>query len=732
MTRTFKAVATMLALTPAFAWGADPWLLCPAWPAPLHEAGADAHLDPVDAPLRIEADFWETLLDGDTEFSGSVVLRQGPRTFTADRMQHNRDAGTLQAEGQIRYSDTNLDIESRLARIESNPDRVRFDDLDYRLHHRRGRGSAASLEAGSDQTITMRDVHFTTCPATDESWGLHASRIELDTEAGVGIARGVRVEFKGVPIFYSPWLSFPLDNRRKTGFLIPDIGRTRNIGLEARAPFYWNIAPNQDATLTPRWMQDRGIQLISEYRYLFSHSSGIWDIEVLPDDRVRSEARFMTRWRHGTTLTPEWNLNVDFNYASDPEYFEDLAGSLDATVVTHLRREAFISYQGNIHTFVGRVDGWQTLDRVIPVDDRPYARLPQLLWHVRLPIGMRGPIAAMRSEVVAFEAESSRITGLRMDVNPDISWPMTGAGWHFIPSAGWRYTSYRLDNLLPPFTEESPSRSIPRVSIDTGLVFERELSRQRVQSLEPRLLWLRIPYRDQEEFPLFDSSIPDFNLVQLYHLNRFNGADRVGDTNHLAIGLTSRIHSPASGKDLLVLQVGRIRYFDDRRVQLPGDPVETEQWSDIFVEANAALSENWSARMDFQIDPNSNRFERSLVQFRWHPDEERLLNVGWRFRRGQVDQSDVSFAWPLAERWRVVGRWNWSIEDRTNLETFAGLEYQSCCWAVRFVSRQYIANRAGDTNRSFYIQLELKGLASVGRGTEALLQRGILGYPSRR
>ncbi len=682
--------------------------------------------------MRIEADFWETLLEGNTEFSGSVVLRQGPRTFAADRMRYDRGQGSLQAEGQIRYSDSNLDIESQMARIESNPDRLRFEDLDYRLHHRRGRGSAGSLQAGRDQSIALSDVHFTTCPETDESWGMHAPSIELDTEAGVGIARGVTLEFKGVPIFYSPWLSFPLDNRRKTGFLVPDIGRARNTGLEVRAPFYWNIAPNQDATFTPRWMQDRGVQLVSEYRYLLDHSAGVLDVEVLPDDKIIGESRSMMRWQHGSVLTPGWNLHVDFNYASDPEYFEDLAGSLDATVITHVKREAFVRYQGNIHTFVGRFDGWQTLDRVIPVNDRPYARLPQILWHVRLPMGMRGPIASMQSELVAFEADSNRITGVRVDVDPDISWPMTGAGWHFVPSAGWRYTSYRLNDLVAPYTEDSPNRSVPRLSVDTGLVFEREMSGHRVQTLEPRLLWLRIPYRDQDDFPLFDSSIPDFNLVQLYHRNRFNGADRVGDTNHLAMGLTSRIHSPVSGRDLLVLQAGRIRYFDDRRVQLPGDPVETDRWSDILLEANAALSENWSARMDFQLDPDSGRFERSLVQFRWHPSEDRLLNVGWRFRRGQVDQSDVSFAWPLSERWRVVGRWNWSIEDRRNLETFAGLEYQSCCWAVRVVSRQYIANQAGDTNRSLYIQLELKGLASVGRGTEALLQRGILGHSSRR
>lgn len=722
MRRIILATGVLLATAAQGAIADERWSLCPAPLPPAFAPGPDAALDRAIAPLRLDAD----LLDGDLEqggqFSGNVVLQQADRTLRADRVIYEATGETVRAEGRIRYSDRDLDIESALATIELDPDRVRFDALSYRLHRSRGRGGAESL-VGIGERVTLTDVDYTTCPGGDDGWLLNARSIELDTEAGVGVARDVRVEIQGVPIFYTPWLSFPLNDDRKTGFLMPAFGRARNTGFDFSIPWYWNIAPNMDATITPRWMQHRGLQLTSEFRYLTERNAGTVDLEVLPDDDVTGDTRSLFGWQHLTEFAPGWRFAVDFNYASDPDYFEDLAGSLDLTVITHLRREAVVSYEGNRNRFVGRVDGWQTLDRAIADADRPYARLPQLLWQLRYPTAPRGPVLTLDTELVAFDTSTTRITGSRFDFQPGIRWPLSGAGWHFVPAASWRHTRYELDN------DTSETRSLPSFSLDAGLVFERDAGNDRVQTLEPRLYWLRVPYRDQTALPLFDTSTPDFNMVQLFHDNRFNGSDRVGDANQVSVGVVSRIYSSRTGRELLQLQAGRIRYFDDRRVTLPGDPVDTRVWSDVLFEAQAALSDRWSARAGIQYDPDSGKFERSAVQLRWHPSEDRIVNVGWRFRRGQIDQSDLSFSWPLSERWRAIGRWNYSLEDSRTLETFAGFEYQSCCWAVRFVSRQYIANRAGDRNRSLYLQLELKGLASVGRGIDDLLSRGILRHP---
>lgn len=706
----------------------DRWALCPVWPGPTLPVGPDHEVNAADAPLRIEADVLDSAHARESLFSGRVLLQQGPRTLTADRLRHARDANLIRGEGEIRYTDASMELAGHGALLDLDADRIRFDDIEFRLFGRRARGSAGALEATRGGPVVVTGVRYTTCPTESEAWSLRAPRLELDTERGVGVGRNVRVDFMGVPIFYSPWISFPLDDQRKSGFLVPDVGRSRNTGVDIRAPWYWNIAPDRDATITPRWMEDRGLQVATEYRYLFRRHQGQLDVEVLPKDRQRGNGRAFGAWLHLSEPAPGWQFQTDVQHVTDPLYFEELAGGLQRTIVTHLPRRAQLSYHGDRQSWFVRLDGWQTLDDAIPVAAHPYSRLPQLLWHARWPAGDHGPQFAVDSEAVYFHGNDAvRVSGARVDFVPSATWILDGAGWHLVPRAAWRHTHYALGDGLPGET-----RALPVLSVDAALTFERALADARVQTLEPRVLWLRVPYRDQDALPLFDTSVPDFNLVQLFAANRFNGADRIGDTHQAALGVGSRTFSTETGQQVMSLQFGRIRYFADRRVTLPGAAPDTDRWSDYLGEASVNLSSEWSSRIAVQYDPDSDRFERSLVQMRYHPSPDRLLNLGWRFRRGQIDQTDLSFAWPLGRRWNAVGRWNWSVDERRNIETFVGFEYQSCCWAIRVVSREYIATRAGDKTNSLYIQLELKGLANVGRGTEALLERGILGYSARR
>ena len=714
MTRFRLAIGALclLACPPVFA--AEPWALCPVYERPAPTS------DPDDPAVYITAD----QLAADA-FSGGVIVDHAGRTLQAERVTRDADGDTLTGSGTVRYHDQDIEIVGGGAELDIEARRVRIDDIEYRLYDRRARGRADSIEAIQGEPIVVDGVEYTTCPEGSSGWRLDAPRIELDTEAGVGTGRNVRVDFLGVPIFYTPWISFPLDESRKTGFLVPDLSRAHNTGLDIRIPWYWNIAPDRDATFTPRWMEDRGMQLASEYRYLNAASAGRVYVEVLPDDKQTGDTRGLGEWWHQAEPAPGWSYTVDFHHVSDSLYFEDLAGSLENTVVTHLGRHAELSYRSDRHAVIGRLNGWQTLDRTIPDADRPYARLPQMLWYTSQPLG-GGLRASLASEFVYFYADdAARQDAARIDIEPSVSWALGGPAWHLVPQVSWRHTRYDLEN------GGSPTRSVPSYLVDAGLVFERALSDDRTQTLSPRIRWLRVPYRDQTALPLFDTSIPDFNLVRLFGDDRFTGADRVGDTHELALGVDTTVHA-ADGRELFSLQAGRIRYFEDRLVTLPGEPAETDRWSDWLAEANARLSENWSARLGLQYDDTIAELARSVVTLSWHPGERRLLNFGWRYRADSIEQADVSFAWPINERWSAVGRWNWSIEDRQDLETFLGVEYQSCCWAIRVVSREYIANRAGDSNRSLYLQLELKGLANVGRGTEQLLERGILGYSSSR
>ncbi|MCA1797918.1 MAG: LPS assembly protein LptD [Xanthomonadaceae bacterium] len=653
------AIAALLALTSAPSQADDDrWALCPALPERALPVGPDAGLPVSDAPLHIQADSVDSERTTESLFSGRVLLQQGSRTLTADRVRHERADNLISGEGEIRFVDDSVELAGQRALLDLNTDRVRFDDLEFRLFARRARGSADSLEAGRDIPITVTDARYTTCPADSEAWSLHAPRLELDTETGVGVGRNVRVEFMGVPIFYTPWISFPLNDERKSGFLVPDAGRARNTGIDIRAPWYWNIAPERDATITPRWMGERGLQVGTEYRYLYQRHQGQLDLEVLPTDRQRGDTRARGAWWHISEAAAGWQFHADVQHVSDELYYEDLAGGMERTIVTHLPKRMELSYHGDQQSWVARLDGWQTLDDTIPTAAHPYSRLPQVLWHARWPASDRGAQLSVDAEAVYFHTDDdTRVTGSRMDIVPSATWVLDGAGWHVVPRAAWRHTHYALSGGLP-----EQSRTLPLYSVDTGLTFDRPMSGDRVQTLEPRVYWLRIPYREQ-----------------------------------------SALGTPASSR-----------------------------WSDYLGEASINLSSEWSTRVALQYDPDSAHLERSLVQLRWHPDRDRLLNLGWRFRRGQIDQTDIAFAWPLGSRWSAVGRWNWSVDERRNIETFVGFEYQSCCWAIRVVSREYIATRAGDTSHSLYFQLELKGLANVGRGTGAMLERGILGYSARR
>lgn len=714
VTRLRLAIGALCVLACSPVLADDPWALCPVYERPAPTT------DPDDPAVYVTAD----RLDTDS-FEGGVTVEHAGRTLTADRVHHDADANTLTGAGAVRYHDSDIEIVGGDAELDVDERRVRFGEIDYRLYARRARGHADAIEATQGEPIVIEGVDYTTCPEGSSGWQLTAPRLELDTEAGVGTGRNVRIDFMGVPIFYTPWISFPLDDSRKTGFLVPDLSRAHNTGLDVRVPWYWNIAPNRDATITPRWMEDRGAQLATEYRYLNRASAGRVYVEVLPDDKQRGDLRGLGEWWHEASPAPGWSYSVDFHHVSDSAYFEDLAGSLDNTVVTHLGRHAELSYRSDRHAVIGRLNGWQTLDRTIPDADRPYARLPQVLWFSSMPLG-GGLRAALASEFVYFHADDpAREAAARIDVEPTVSLPLGGPAWHLVPEVAWRYTRYDLESGA------TPSRSVPSYSVDAGLVFERAMTAGRTQTLMPRARWLRLPHRDQDTLPLFDTSVPDFNLVRLFGDDRFTGADRVGDTNEVALGVGTAVYA-ADGRELFSFEAGRIRYFEDRRVTLPGEPVETHRWSDWLAEASARLSANWSARLGLQYDADDSDLARSVVALSWHPGERRLLNFGWRYREASTEQADVSFAWPLNERWSAVGRWNWSIRDRQDLETFLGVEYQSCCWAIRLVSREYIANRAGDTNRSLYLQLELKGLANVGRGTEQLLERGILGYSSSR
>lgn len=728
------AAALWLAPLPraAAAQTADEWPLCHRVDIPADaDIGADAR-DSADAPTEITADYGEAA--GDTLYTvrGDVFVRRGSQQLEADRAVYDHSTGVVDAEGTVHFRQRGFAVEGAAARFDLATETGEIHRTRYQYLERHAHGEAETLvREGAERTQLYR-ASFTTCDPDQVDWELRARHVTLDQRDAVGTARGVTVRFKDVPFLYLPYLNFPLNDERKTGLLPPLIGHGNQTGLDLGIPFYWNIAPNRDATITPRLLENRGLLTEAEFRYLNRSSHGVINGSYLPGDALYGGDRSAFSAQHHHRLAARWTADANFNHVSDARYLSELGGSLATASTTHLDRRLDVNYTGDRNQFLARAQDYQTVDPTIAAADRPYRRLPQLLFVGEAAAHPLGADYAWRAEFVQFARDNS-LAGSRVHVQPSIAWPLETLGYFMIPQAGLHYTGYRLDDPAGR-AAEAPQHGVPIYSLDSGLFLERELAlggRPFVQTLEPRLYYLRIPFRDQSDFPVFDTTRFDFSYAQLFRENRYTNPDRIGDANQLSLGLTSRLLERDSGREWLRAAIGQIHYFEAPRVTLPGEAAVARGESDLIGELSSRVTQTWTAGTQLQWNPDDGRVEKGSVQLRYQRDARHLFNAGYRFRRGELDQTDFSLLWPLGRQWQVVGRWNYSLRDRRGLETLAGLQYDSCCWAFRITSRRYVNSIEGDTSQALYLQLELKGLASLGKSVDEVLEHGILGYRAR-
>lgn len=659
--------------------------------------------------------------------SGGVIVRNGERLVGAEDAAYDPLTQALLLTGSVRYEDLDKSVSGTSAEFSYATGRIRFEGAEFQLGQSGSRGSASVLQITQDGRLQLIDVGYTTCPPESNDWIIEADEIDLNSETGVGKARDVKLRFQGIPIIWTPYLSFPLSDTRKSGILAPEIGSTGRSGNELSVPYYWNIRENYDATITPRLLTDRGLQVGSEFRYLLRNSGGKAEFEYLPDDSKFGDDRQMFAFEHQTLFENGWRNLVDFNEVSDNQYFEDLGGSLSISSITHLNRSLLLDYHGKRWTLLGRIQEFQTIDEAISPTDQPYRRLPQLRATGFWPNSALGLDFGLDSEFVLFDRDVG-VTGWRANVRPQVELPITRAGWFVIPAIALDHTRYDLSNTAPG-QRQNPSRSLPISSIDAGFILERPLKTEgRIQTLEPRLLYVNIPYRDQADLPVFDTIIPDLNLVQLYRRNRFLGVDRIADTDQLSIGVTSRIMDASSGRELMSATIGQARYLSSQNVNLPGQPAAVGDSSDYIAELSFLIYDNLNFDIGHQWSNESTGTTQSEARLQYRPESSKILNLAYRFRRDSLEQGDVSWSWPLASSWNFVGRYNYSFRDDRTLEQFYGLEYESCCWGFRLVSRRYISTRDGTTDSSIGLQLVLKGMMSVGTAADKLLEHGILGY----
>ncbi|MGE5666709.1 MAG: LPS-assembly protein LptD [Betaproteobacteria bacterium] len=682
--------------------------------------------DPDDPRIDITSDQGELGRAGDATLSGNVRIRMGQRLLTADKAEIDAERRSVRLEGTVEFLDPTLHVRGEGGNFADGAGE--FEGAQFELKDRGVRGAARDVKLRGESVIDLFGVRYTACPPGNDDWKLHAERISIDQKTRIGTGTDVKLEFKGATILYAPWVTFPVGDVRKSGLLFPTIGNSSRTGTQIAVPYYWNIAPNYDATITARYFSSRGLRLDPEFRYLTERSDGVFNAQYLFNDLEDGGSRSLVDLKHTTWLQPTTRLRVDAAHASDDQYFEDFGVGFEGTSVTHLNRLAEARHDTTHWSVVGRVQDYQILDPDLTDAERPYSILPQVSATGRWRNFAPGLSAMVRGEAANFDRDTG-VTGVRVDVEPALEWRADTRASYLAASAAWRATSYSLTDA-DPGVDESPLRTVPTVSLDTGLVLERNAGTKgnRLQTLEPRALFLYVPYRDQDDLPVFDTGLPDLNLVQLFRTNRYVGADRVGDANQLSVGVTSRLLDAAGGRQFLSATLGQAFYFEDPRVQLPDEPVRDRSTSDMIAELELTAFKNWSARLGYQWNPDLTQSERSEFYLQYRPTSERVVNAGYRFRRDLLEQVDVSAAWPIGDQWRAYARWVYSLDEEKTLDQFAGFEYTSCCWAVRIVTRRFVSSRTGDTDTSIGLQLELKGLSSVGVDTEAFLRDAIRGY----
>lgn len=720
------------------------------------------------SPTLSSADHVDSSSTSVYHLSGKVKLRRADQQLQADSVDYNDGTTDYDARGHVRYQEAGQLISGSHMRGNTNASRGIADDVRYQMLLSRGNGVARQGQMIDAEHSRYSIASYSTCDVGHHVWEFRAKSITTNKTTGVGVARNATMRVGNVPILYLPYVSFPLDDRRKSGFLFPTFGKTSRSGFQLSTPYYLNLAPNYDATLDPRIYSSRGEMLAGEFRYLVPGSKGQLNFEYLPHDHgdsdgladTKGENRYLIEASDSTQLSKHWGVYASYNHASDSSYLYDFGNALSHQAVYQLGSNVTLAGSGKwwSTSFGGTI--YQNVNPFATDSSLPYKQLPFARFSMDLPLSRRVDFG-MDSEAVAFR-KPGYVEGQRVDLYPYLSADYGNAAWFVRPTAAYRYTAYELtggyqnygyygqlaNGATSPFTQKSPSRSLPILSLDSGLVFDRSTTlfgHSYTQTLEPRLYYLYVPYRNQDNLPVFNTSLMSFDYWQLFTPNRFSGADRQMNANDLTGALTTRLLDD-KGVERLSLSFGQIRYFTPQKVQLPNGSTSVTpptDWSgsDYVAQLNLQLNDQWRLATDYQWSPNTRKTDLAAFELqRRLGDSGGIFNFSYRFRRGLLEQYTASAVYPLTDRWRLLGSWSYSVKDRETVDALAGVEFDSCCVSLRLVDRNYVNQGyfgfgpapAGSNIRrrdnAIMFEVVFKGLGSTGGQIDPLLHRDILGY----
>ena len=727
--------------------------------------------DAGEQPIDITADSNEIYGEELAEFKGNVEYIQGLRVIHTDFLRFDIPENQLELIGKTYMKDRDIEVWGNYAQFDMNEDEGLIEKAGYRLNsrHAQGRADKILFEDHSD-IIRLEEGTYSTCPAVKQDWVINSDEITLDNVEQEGVARNATLRFKGVPVAWTPYMSFPLTADRKTGLLRPRVTVSSKTGGDVTVPYYWNIAPNMDATVGVRGMTKRGVQLQGQFRYLFKSmndgpyaipNTGTISAEFLPsdneyangndedanDDGNGSSYRAAASFQQYGHVLPNVLADINVNWASDDDYFRDLGSNLISSSTQFLERRGDLTYEGSNWKLRGRLQEFQTLDLDVPDSLKPYKVLPQFLFETTYPWRLGMAELDVRAEAVNW-SHDERVDGQRYDIQPSISVPFVSLWGYVTPKASVRYTNYNLSDQ----TDDKPdsiNRFIPIGSVDAGMFFERETSyggKGLTQTFEPRIYYLYSKNKEQDDIPLFDTSLTDFSFAQLFQENRFTGADRVADANQISLALTSRLLESDSGQERLSASIGQIYYFKDREVTLLGGEPLTNNSSEIAFGLSASPGSYWDLNLDVQYSPDLSLLTKRAVRINYKRDYDHIVNVSYRRRdinEDLVDVNQVGFSsyWGVTKQWKVITNVAYDLEQSQLVDLLGGVHYDTCCWSVMLAYRRYVSNNDlnfgsnvvdnvedPEYNNSVLLMFELKGLGRYGQQLYDLMEKGILGY----
>ena len=679
--------------------------LCPAQPENL--LGPDTFS--ADGKMHLSADE-ATIKEHDiSSFSGHVVIRQPESRIETDQATYDKKTEHVSAQGNVQFVSPAIRITGEAAHFDLKSEQATINKTEYQSLTSRMRGEAGTISIVNKDLVELDDATYTTCSPGNTDWLFSAGHLSLNKKTRQGTARNVVLRFKDVPFLYLPYIRFPLGNQRMSGLLFPTFGHSDEHGSELKIPYYWNIHPQLDATITPWYMSKRGTMLETEFRYLTEHNRGTLYSEYLDKDKLVDKRRERLRWVHESIPTPGWNTSAEYNYVADNNHLADFSNDLFNTSTTQLIQTGSVAYNSNNWLLNVRAEDYQTLSGT-----RPYRRLPQITFNTQFAEKNNTLNYKLDAEYVRFDhVDSSKVIGERLHIKPTISYPLRSAAGFVVPKLSVQQTSYNLQQTSSP---TQLSRTVPGFSLDSGLFFEREgslFSNDYIQTLEPQLFYLYVPYRDQSGFPVFDTSDYAFNFNSPFAESRFNSIDRIGDDNRLTAALATRFLQQKDGSEVFMARLGQVYYFSNRKVQLSAaTPVDTAAYSNMIAEIKAQPG-NWNFSSQLEWDPRSRASVTNSSGIGYHYNDRFSLNLAYRYQLDTLETREMNMHWKLNPRWQLNASHLYDMRDKHIVENLFAVNYESCCWGLKFSAKERFLTPS-KTDKGVYIELVLKGLGGFG------------------